>query len=383
MASNRIALYLRSSAQGLHDELLALHLRGARAVLSLQTVGSVLLAVAAADALGLNDRWWVAISAYVVMRADWETSISRALQRIAGTIGGATLGALLGAWAAASVWRFAPLLGLIAGFGLYRAIGSSRSYGWVLATITALLVVSGAPTSANVQRLAVWRLVDVLVGTAACVVVAGLVHVVRREWLRRHPGVTLPPMPEAARKAAPTLVRTDWRMRRLRLLQSIQGAVTIVLLAIAAYYRQLPDFAQMLVTVVVVLLVPLPALLRKRGEQNVVLVRMAHRVMGCLLAAVIAIGLLPLIGNVPLLCMLVLAGGLWLASHVQAGNPATSYIGTQFGIALIIVFVQDQRWSTDVSAASLRLIGIIAGIVALAVVMMLITAVRRLAGIER
>lgn len=378
MAPDRVSLYLRSSGQGLHAEIRALRLRGARAVLSLQTVGSVLLAVAAADALGLADRWWVAISAYVVMRADWETSISRALQRIAGTIGGAILGAVLGGWAAGSVWRFAPLLGLIAGFGLYRAIGSSRSYGWVLATITALLVVSGAPSTANVQLLAVWRLVDVLVGTTACVVVAGLVHRVRREWLRRHPGVTLPPMPAAAQKASPTLVRTDWRMRRLRLLQSFQGAVTIVLLAIAAYYRQLPDFAQMLVTVVVVLLVPLPALLRKQGEQNVVLVRMAHRVVGCLLAAVIAIGLLPFIGNSPLLCMMVLAAGLWLAAHVQAGNPATSYIGTQFGIALIIVFVQDERWSTDVSAAALRLIGIVAGIVALAVVMLVIASLRKL-----
>lgn len=344
--------------------------RGPRAVLCLQTVGSVLLAIVLADALHLADRWWVAISAYVVLRADFSTSLSRAAQRLAGTAGGALLGFAVGAWVSRSPWSYAVVLGLTATLGLYRAIGSTRSYGWALATITTLLVVSEAPEVPDVAALAVQRFVDVFVGTAACLVVATLVFAVRRAWEARHPNVVLPPTAAPTPVEAVELKTTQPRMRRLRALQAIQGGITIAALSVPAWYRQWPDFPQMLVTVAMVLLVPLPALLRRQSEDNVVALRMANRTLGCLLAAIVALAALPAVGDIPLACLAVLAAGLWLAAHVQAGNPGTSYIGTQFGVAFIIAFVQDHAWSSDPGPAMLRLLGIVAGIAALSVVML-------------
>ena len=344
--------------------------RGPRAVLCLQTVGSVLLAIVLAEALHLADRWWVAISAYVVLRADFSTSLSRAVQRLAGTAGGALLGFAVGAWVSRSPWSYAAVLGLTATLGLYRAIGSTRSYGWALATITTLLVVSEAPEVPDVADLAVQRFVDVFVGTAACLVVAGMVSAVRRAWEARHPNVVLPPTAAPTPVEAVELKTTQPRMRRLRALQAIQGGITIAALSVPAWYRQWPDFPQMLVTVAMVLLVPLPALLRRQGEDSVVALRMANRTLGCLLAAIVALATLPAVGDIPLACLAVLAAGLWLAAHVQAGNPGTSYIGTQFGVAFIIAFVQDHAWSSDPGPAMLRLLGIVAGIAALSVVML-------------
>jgi uncharacterized membrane protein YccC len=369
--------FLASSWTGLAQELRAMSWHGPRAVLCLQTVGSVLLAIVLADALNLADRWWVAISSYVVLRADFSTSLSRALQRLAGTACGALLGFAAGVWVSSSPWLYAVVLGTTATLGLYRAIGSTRSYGWALATITTLLVVSEAPQVPDVAALAVQRFVDVVVGTAASVVVAGMVFGVRRAWERRHPNVVLPPTAEPAPGAAGELKRTAPRMRRLRALQAIQGGVTIAALSVPGWYRQWPDFPQMLVTVAMVLLVPLPALLRRRGEDNVVVLRMANRTLGCLLAAIVALATLPVVGDKPLACLGVLAAGLWLAAHVQAGNAGTSYIGTQFGVAFIIAFVQDHQWSTDAGPAMLRLLGIVAGIAALSMVMLVQSGLRR------
>ena len=367
----QIARFLAATGRGVVQEIRLLRWRGPRAILAAQTVGSVLLAVLLADLLNLKDRWWVAISAYVVMRADWETSLSRALQRLAGTVCGAVLGALLAPWVLGSRSAFALGLAVVAAVGLYRAIGSVRSYGWVLATITALLVLGEAPDYADVRVLALQRVIDVLVGTLACVAVAGLVHLLRLHF-RSLPQASTP----QSYPAGVQLRAHDWPMRKLRAWQALQAAITLGVLGLLAFHRHIPGLPQILVTVIVVLLVPLPALLHRSGEENVVAVRMINRALGCLLAALIALLLLPLIGGEPPLCMIALSAGVWLAAQVQSGNAATSYIGTQFGVAFLMVFVQDRHWSTDVSPVVWRLLGILGGIAALALVMLATASLR-------
>jgi hypothetical protein len=184
-------------------------------------------------------------------------------------------------------------------------------------------------------------------------------------------------MPAQASTATP-LDRHNWKMRRLRALQALQGAITIGVLGLFAYGHAMPAFPQVLITVAVVLLVPLPALLRKKGEDDLVSLRMANRALGCLIAALLAVILLPMIGNIPWLCMAALGVGVWIAAHVQAGSANTSYLGTQFGIGFIMTFVQDQRWSTDASAPAMRLLGILVGLSALTLVMFVTTRVRLL-----
>jgi uncharacterized membrane protein YccC len=373
---SRITRFFRLSALGIRDELKQLSLHDPRALLCAETVSSVVLAVLLADLFSLQDRWWVAISAYAVVRGSLKVSLWRCIDRIAGTIAGATLSALTISLLPHSRVMFALLLALFAGLGLYRAIGSSRSYAWILGTITGLLVLSEAYSmqGLHIYELALRRVCDVAVGISASLLVVATVHLARRL------------LPRAGRKraaltAAATstpLDRHNWKMRKLRAMQAMQGAITLGLLGLFAYGHDIPSFPQILISVAAVLLVPLPALLRKKDEDDLVSLRMANRVLGCMIAALLAVVLLPVIGNIPLLCMITLGAGVWIAAHVQAGSSNTSYLGTQFGIGFIMTFVQDQRWSTDASAPAMRLLGILIGLSALTLVMFVTTRIRLL-----
>ena len=93
--------------------------------------------------------------------------------------------------------------------------------------------------------------------------------------------------------------------------------------------------------------------------------------------------LLPLIGHLPLLCLLVLAVGVWLAAHVQSGSSRVSYIGTQFGVGFIMVFVQDHSWSPDASATLGRLLGIVLALAGLSAVIAAFSWVRKRVYLDR
>jgi len=60
---------------------------------------------------------------------------------------------------------------------------------------------------------------------------------------------------------------------------------------------------------------------------------------------------------------------VWIGCHVQTGSQGASYVGRQFTIAYIMVFVQDHQWSSDPMPAGVRLGGILCGIGVLACVM--------------
>jgi uncharacterized membrane protein YccC len=379
----RIIRFFRLSALGLRDEFRQLRPWGPRALLSAETVSSVVLSVLLADLFNLQDRWWVAISAYAVVRGSLRVSLWRCVDRFAGTVAGAVLAAVCISLLPRSELLFALLLALFAGFGLYRAIGSARSYAWILGTITGLLVLSEAHQleGLSVYELALRRVCDVAVGISSSVIVIVTAHLAAHLWQRLLPqdddeASSSPALAKA--EASTALDRHSWKMRKIRGMQAMQGAITIGVLGLFAYYHELPSFPQILISVVAVLLVPLPALLRKKGEDDLVTLRMANRALGCLCAALLAMILLPFIGNTPWLCILTLAAGVWIAAHVQAGSSNTSYLGTQFGIGFIMTFVQDQRWSTDASAPALRLLGILIGLSALTLVMFLTTRIRLL-----
>jgi uncharacterized membrane protein YccC len=382
--TTRIARFFRQSAISLRDELKQLRLTGPRALLCAETVCSVVLAVLLADLFGLKDRWWVAISAYVVVRGSLKVSLWRCIDRIAGTLAGATLSALSISLLPHSELLFALLLALFAGFGLYRAIGSPRSYAWTLGTVTSLLVLSEAHqlTGLKVYELALRRVCDVATGISASMLVIATAYFAHTMWRSRQAHDDDDATTDTALAfAAPAQItgaldRHNWAMRKLRAMQGLQGAITIGVLGLFAYHHELPFFPQTLISIAAVLQVPLPSLLRKKGEDDLVSLRMANRALGCMAAALIAVVMLPFIGNIPWLCMTTLAAGVWLAAHVQAGSAATSYLGTQFGIGFILTFVQDQRWSTDASAPALRLVGILTGLSALTLVMFVMHRVR-------
>jgi uncharacterized membrane protein YccC len=144
----------------------------------------------------------------------------------------------------------------------------------------------------------------------------------------------------------------------------LQGALAIAILAALTYVLHLPGFAQAMVTAIAVLI--LPASLAAGGTQQPVIEKMVQRVAGCLLAGALGVALLPLMQGQAILCMLALSIGVWIGCHVQTGREGASYVGRQFTIAFIMVFVQDHHWSADPVPALMRLSGILTGIVVLA-----------------
>jgi uncharacterized membrane protein YccC len=367
----------RVAIAALGRELAAWKPSRARATFGAEAVLSVALSVALANALHLSDTWWAAITGFAVMQTSFTGSVQRATHRIMGTLIGAALGTLVGPWIGDRPWLFVPALGVIGGVGVYYANGSRAAYAWVLGGVTALMVTYEAHKLVSLQATALFaalRVAEVVVGTLACLLVASVFHFgpkwyekygpPSRSAAARESGESGESMASAASAASSPLETSH----RTRLLLCLQGAVTIVILAALTYVLHLPGFAQAMVTAIAVLV--LPAGVPADATSQPVMQKMVQRVAGCLFAGVLAVALLPLMQGQAVFCMLALSVGVWIGCHVQTGREGASYVGRQFTIAFIMVFVQDHHWSADPAPALLRLSGILGGIVVLAAVML-------------
>jgi len=361
----------RRTADGLVAELRLVSLRGERGKLCAETVTSVVLAVYLADVFNLKERWWVALSAYVLIRLNPWMVFRRCLERLTGTVIGATCGALLAVLIFHDAWLTILALALVSGLGIYCMLGSPYAYSWVLGTVTALMVLSDPVSTALPTELAINRILDVAVGVLAAATISAVALCVER--LLRSVGLSVSASSSGAQKTQVPPIVGHSRSARW---QAAQGAFAIALIGGINHFHALPNFAQSMVSVVAVLLVPLSVLVDGQVMEAVHM-RMLNRFLGCLCAALLAALLLPLIGGMPLVCLVVLGAGIWLAAHVQAGSAGVSYIGTQFGVGFIMIFVQDHAWSTDASAALQRLMGIVVALFVLAATMLAFSAVSR------
>jgi len=369
-----LAQLCRTALFALGRELAAWKASGARATFGAEAMFSVVLSVALANALGLSDTWWAAISGFAVMQTSLAGSVQRAAHRIVGTVTGAALGTMLGPWIGDRPWLFVPALGAIGGVAVYRANGAKAAYAWILGGVTALMVTYEAHRFASVRATALFaalRVAEVAVGTLACLLVASAFHF-GPKWYRRNrttlEASTARAAGESGTPPAAVLTPPLESVRPTRMLLGLQAALSITILASLTYVLHLPGFAQAMVTAVAVLIVP-PGLAADRTRQPV-MEKMVQRVAGCLLAGALGVALLPLMQGQAILCMLALSIGVWAGCHVQTGREGASYVGRQFTIAFIMVFVQDHHWSADPLPALMRLSGIITGIVVLAAVML-------------
>jgi uncharacterized membrane protein YccC len=369
-----LAQLCRTAIFALGRELAAWKASRARVTFGAEAVLSVVLSVALANALGLSDTWWAAISGFAVMQTSFAGSVQRAVHRIMGTVIGAALGTMVGPWLGDRPWLFVPALGAIGGIAVYRANGSKAAYAWILGGVTALMVTYEAHKFASVRATALFaalRVAEVAVGTFACVLVASVFHF-GPKWYRKNrtpsDASTARAAGESIAPSAAALTPRPESVRPTRALLGLQAALSITILASLTYVLRLPGFAQAMVTAIAVLIVP-PGLAADRTRQPV-MEKMVQRVAGCMIAGVIAVALLPLMQGQAVLCMLALSIGVWAGCHVQTGREGASYVGRQFTIAFIMVFVQDHHWSSDPLPALMRLSGILIGIVVLAAVML-------------
>ena len=362
--TSEVVAPLRELALGLRRELRGCAWRHPRNIRALRQVASVALAVLACHALGLADSWWVAISAFTVMQARWRPTLERAGLRVLGTTAGALLGWMLGPLLLAHAWFFVLAVILVAWFSLYRALAFSHGYAWVLGLVTFVMVAcearaAGLGTLAGFARE---RVVDVAVGSLACVVVAAVADALGSRSLS----------PNAARQAPASADAGLLRRNAAHL--AMHGVFAIAVLALVSTMAEMRHFAQAMVTTIAVLVVPLEGLTpdpRKRVAE-----RMVQRVAGCLLALALAAAVLPWVQGRPVGAQLALAAGVWCAAYLQEGALAVRYMAVQFGVAFIMVFVQDRGWSAGDAPVLQRMGGILVGIAMLALAMGAMAAVR-------
>ncbi len=319
---------------------------------------SVALSVVIAHALGLSDSWWAAISAFVVMQENLWASFYRGFLRIAGSAVGAAIAFVAGPALGSYPLIFVPFMGLVTWVGLIGAVVYSHGYAWVLAVVTFVMVMCEAVgPNQDFGHFAQERVANVIVGTAACILVAAVIEIVLRlrHDLSRKPQPT--PLPQTA---TPIDTRVDTREA---MIHALPGGLAIALLAGPASLWQLDAVTQGMVTTIAVLVVPLD---HRSGLPRVLVVdRMYQRIAGCLVAGALAFLLFPLIENEAILCQAALVTGVLAGTIAQTRFPTRRYAAMQFVIAFIMVFVQDRGWTVDEEQAFGRLAGVLVGIATL------------------
>jgi uncharacterized membrane protein YccC len=112
--------------------------------------------------LPIQRSYWVVLTVAIILKPDYGSVFSRAVQRGAGTIIGAVLGAVIIALVPYGPWLLVP-------FGVLAALlpyGKSRSFGLTATFLTPFVVLLIDLLSPGGWRLAEERLIDTLIGCA-------------------------------------------------------------------------------------------------------------------------------------------------------------------------------------------------------------------------
>jgi uncharacterized membrane protein YccC len=366
---------LREISSALGTELYSLQLRGPRAEEALEASLSVALAVLAALALHSDQPWWAGISAFMVTRSSLAVSLSRAAMRIAGSVLGAAMGVIGIGLFAYEPLPFCLFLFALAWFGLFGFAVSRFGYAWLIGAITGNLVMLMAlDQPQEAFTIAVNRVADVAIGTAASLLVAFLLP-------EPAPGAVSPatsppdPLPLAfwSRRHAAEFerwLRANW----LLVLHACRGGLTVMLLPSLASCVAPLSSTQVGVTAVAVMSIPTTAI--REPDGRTVVQRSIHRVVGCVLGALLGLACLGIVGGNFVIWLPLLMAGIWLGSQIQSGSTGISYVGTQAGLAFLLSMVQGQGPPASLTPGLDRLAGMTAGLALLMVITMVVSLFR-------
>lgn len=320
----------------------------ARRVDAIECVISVLLPIALAHWTGARNVSWAAFSGYMVMRGHVSETMLRGLLRIIGTGVGATLALALVPWATRGAAAMSLVLVTVTLPTLYAALTAKRAYAWLFVALTFAMIVFDAAEhpGAALRALVATRVLEVAVGTLACVLVSLASSLTLRRW-----------WPAAAASRA---VRQPWQPDALR--HAAQGSVAVALLPWIAQVVDVPEIAQGAVTILAVMMVPLAGL--TAGGLRPVSARLGQRVLGCVAGAGYAGAVLLLHVSAAML-LLAIALGVAAGRLAENGWRMRSYVGTQFVLAVLVTLVPDRIEDVAVAPAMARLTGIAVGLAVL------------------
>jgi uncharacterized membrane protein YccC len=365
---------LRQIPVALARELHALEWRGPRGLEAAEAAASVTLAVLIALVLHSDEPWWAGITAFLVTRAAPAVAVLRAIMRVAGSIVGAVAALVVLRLFVYQSLPFLLCLFLLAFVGLFGFAASRHGYAWLVGAVTASLVLLmsfDAPHSAFAT--AVNRVAEVIIGTAATLVVCALMPApADAATAPATPPVDPPPLAFWRRRYGAELQR--WLPANAPLvLHACRGGLTVMLLpALAEWIAPVTPVA-MGVTAVVVMAIPTTAIFR--SDNRAIIERAAHRLVGCLLGALVGLACLAFVGSDFLLWIALIAAGIWLCSQIQTGGTGMSYIGTQAMVAYLMSMVQGQGPPDTIAPGFERLVDVTGGLSILFIITLILSLI--------
>jgi len=333
------------------DEVRELSLSGPRAKTCLITTLSVVISVVVALQLHLDNAWWAGISGFMVSQATSVASFRKGLQRIWGTAIGAAVAFIAMRWIAYNHVACYLFLLIFTMVGVLGYEVKRNGYAWLLAAVTAnMIVLMSLEQPLETLHAAVYRAAEVVIGTIVAMLLAFVLADEPRE--------------EGVQPDPPGFLRADLPA----LLHAARSGVSVALIPLVWSWLELPiSGAQMGITAIVVSAVPAlgtpPSILL-----STVVTRALHRMIGCLIggAAALFCLMIPLTSFAPWL--LALAGGVWIATHIQSSARGISYVGTQISLVFIMTLVQGFGPPLSIWPGVDRFAGIMIGLVILLLV---------------
>jgi uncharacterized membrane protein YccC len=150
-------------------------------------------------------------------------------------------------------------------------------------------------------------------------------------------------------------------------------ALTVMLLPALANW--LAPVSPVTIGLTAVMVMSVPAAVILEADTRIIVQRAAHRLVGCLLGALLGLACLAVVGNDFVLWTLLLLSGVWLCSQIQTGTTGVSYVGTQAMFAFVMSMVQSQGPPLSISPGLERLVGVMAGLSILFVITVILSLI--------
>jgi uncharacterized membrane protein YccC len=220
---------------------------------------------------------------------------------------------------------------------------------------------------------AVNRVAEVTIGTVASLVVCGLSPAPANTGAAPTAGlIAPPPLAFWRRRYGAELARWLPGNRPL-LLHACRGGLTVMLMPALGNWLAPVSPVTMGLTVVMIMSIPTTAILEPNTPA--IIQRSAHRLIGCLIGALMGLACLAFIGSDFLLWIVLIPPGIWLCSQIQTGTTGVSYIGTQAMFAYLMSMVQGQGPPDSISPGFERLVGVMGGLSILFVITLILSLI--------
>jgi uncharacterized membrane protein YccC len=272
-----------------------------------------------------------------------------------GTIAGALLGFVMARWLPYDHFALYLFLAATTMLGVIAMQVSPHGLAWLFLTITSSMVLLNSLND-PLQALdtAFYRTFEVAIGVTSAIIVANVLQ----DW-HADPPPTAPGWRH--------LLGAQWPA----VLHGARSAIAVVVVLLVWILIDLPQVTEMAITIAVVMSAPVvPA--DGLSTRQAVAQRSLHRVIGCLLGGIVALGCLALdVTSFPW-WLAMIGAAVWVGMQVQIGKHGVGYVGTQATFVFIVTLIQGAAPPTSILPGVDRFVGITGGLAILLIVSLLL-----------